>query len=149
MLAAAAPPSHPGKIVAACAPGEMHQIGLIMVVVALRWRGWDVKYLGPDLPLERLEEALQPIRPQALLFSANRVETARRLDQLPAVLDKFSYPHPLILLGGQAFEQTRLPEDAPAVYIPIASLTETVKRIEEIILQEAAASAIMPPKAHG
>jgi MerR family transcriptional regulator, light-induced transcriptional regulator len=37
-------------IVAACAPGEMHQIGLLMLVVMLRWRGWDVKYLGPDLP---------------------------------------------------------------------------------------------------
>ncbi len=147
MMAAAAPASHSGTLVAACAPGELHQVGLLMLVVSLRWRGWDVKYLGPDLPLDRLEEALRPIRPRAMLFSANRVETANRLAELPEVLDRFPDPHPLVLLGGQAFEQTRLPEDVPAVYIPVASLTETVRRIEEIILQEAAASTTLSRKA--
>ncbi len=136
MMAASAPSSHPGKIVAACAPGEQHQMGLLMLVVSLRWRGWDVKYLGPDLPLNRLEEALRPIQPRALLFSANRVETAQGLSELGNLLEQFPQPHPLILLGGQAFEQTRLPDVVPAVYVPVAPLTETVKRIEEIVLQD-------------
>lgn len=141
MMAAAAPSSHPGMIVAACAPGEQHQVGLLMLVVSLRWRGWSVKYLGPDLPLDRLEEALKPIRPQVLMFSANRVETAQKLTGLPSVLDKLPAPGPLILLGGQAFEQTRLPDDVPAVYLPPAPLPETVKRIEEIMLQQTARGA--------
>lgn len=47
MLAASASPAHPGLILAACAPGETHQIGLLILVVMLRWRGWNVKYLGP------------------------------------------------------------------------------------------------------
>jgi methanogenic corrinoid protein MtbC1 len=130
MLAAAAPPSHPGSIVAACAPGEMHQIGLLMLVVMLRWRGWDVKYLGPDLPLDRLEEALGPIHPQILMFSANRVETAERLSGLPQILKRFPQPHPTIVLGGQAFQQMHLPEDIAAIYLN-DSPTEMVQRIEE------------------
>jgi MerR family transcriptional regulator, light-induced transcriptional regulator len=134
MIAAAAPPSHPGIIVAACAPGEMHQVGLLMLVVMLRWRGWDVKYLGPDLPLDRLAEALEPIRPQIIMFSANRVETASKLEQLPEILDKFPTPHPIIILGGQAFSQTKLPENVPAVYLKAAP-TEIVQQIEAIMTQ--------------
>ena len=134
MLAAAAPPSRAGSIVAACAPGEMHQIGLLMLVVMLRWRGWDVKYLGPNLPLERMAEALAPLRPQILMFSANLVETAQKLAELPNVLAQFPVPHPLVVLGGQAFSQIRLPESVPAVYLS-GSPTETVERIEAYLKQ--------------
>jgi len=134
MLAAAAPPSRPGTIVAACAPGEMHQIGLLMLVVMMRWRGWDVKYLGPDLPLNRLAEALLPIHPQILMFSANRVETAANLAELPGFLSLFPTPNPVVVLGGQAFLQTRLPDDVSAVYLN-DSPAETVHHIEEMMMQ--------------
>jgi methanogenic corrinoid protein MtbC1 len=134
LLAAASPPSHPGSIVAACAPGELHQIGLLSLVVLLRWRGWDVKYLGPDLPLERLEESLRSIRPQILMFSANRVETARNLLNLPKIFDAFSYPLPVVVLGGLAFRTMQLPASVPAVYLS-SSLAETVQKLEEIMLQ--------------
>lgn len=134
MLAAAAPPSHQGVIVAACAPGEMHQIGLLMLVVMLRWRGWDVKYLGPDLYLDRLEEALLPIHPQILMFSANRVETAERLMVLPDILKHFPPPQPTVVLGGQAFAEMRLPRSLPAVYIN-SSPTETIEHIETLMGQ--------------
>jgi MerR family transcriptional regulator, light-induced transcriptional regulator len=134
MLAASAPPSHPGVIVAACAPGEMHQIGLLMLVVMLRWRGWDVKYLGPDLHLDRLAEALGPIHPQILMFSANRVETAESLVVLPQILSHFPHPQPVVVLGGQAFSQMRLTRSLPAVYIN-ASPTDTVEQIEALMVQ--------------
>jgi MerR family transcriptional regulator, light-induced transcriptional regulator len=133
MLAAAAPPSHVGIIVAACAPGELHQVGILILVVMLRWRGWDVKYLGPDLPLEQLEEALRPIQPQVLMFSANRVETAERLNRLPEVLARFPQPHPVVILGGQAFQATHLPETVPALYLNM-SPTEIVQRIEDVMM---------------
>jgi methanogenic corrinoid protein MtbC1 len=132
MMAAAAQPSHKGSMVAACAPGEMHQIGLLMLVVMLRWRGWDVKYLGPNLPLDQLAEALQPVRPQVLMFSANRIETAQSLVNLPDVLARFASPQPVVILGGQAFRQMRLPESVPAVYLD-GSPTDMVQRLEEIM----------------
>lgn len=132
MLAAAAPPSRPGVIVAACAPGEMHQIGLLMLVVMLRWRGWDVKYLGPDLYLDRLEEALVPLRPEILMFSANRVETAAGLNALPEILSRFPPPQPQVVLGGQAFQHMRPPDDLNAVVINEPP-TETIERIEGLM----------------
>jgi MerR family transcriptional regulator, light-induced transcriptional regulator len=133
MLAASAPPAREGLIVAACAPGETHQIGLLILVVMLRWRGWNVKYLGPDLKLERMEEALGPMKPNILMFTANRVETAKQLDPLPAILARFPPPRPLIVVGGQAFDSMRLPDSIPAIYIQ-ASPVETVKTIEKLML---------------
>lgn len=134
MLAAAAVPSHPGVIVAACAPGEMHQIGLLMLVVMLRWRGWDVKYLGPDLPLENMDQALAPLHPQVLLFSANRPETAAQLLALPQIMNGFPQPHPLVIFGGQAFQKITLPDEISAITID-GSPTEIVQQLETYMLQ--------------
>lgn len=134
MISGAMPPFHNGTIVAACAPGEMHQIGLLMLVVMLRWRGWDVKYLGPDLKLERMEEALGPLHPRMLLFTATRQESAAALAELPTVLKNFPHPQPVVVLGGQAFQNTRLPESVAAVYLNAAP-SETVKTIERMLME--------------
>ena len=39
-----------GVAVLACAPGEQHEIGLLMLAVLLRADGWQVAYLGADTP---------------------------------------------------------------------------------------------------
>ena len=40
-----------GIAVLACAPGEQHEIGLLMLAVLLRADGWQVAYLGADTPV--------------------------------------------------------------------------------------------------
>jgi methanogenic corrinoid protein MtbC1 len=40
-----------GVAVLACAPGERHDLGLLMLAVMLRADGWQVAYLGADTPL--------------------------------------------------------------------------------------------------
>lgn len=132
LLAALAPPRHPGVIVAACAPGETHQIGLLMLVVMLRWRGWNVKYLGQDLKLEGMAEALGPLKPRLLLFTATRPEVTRNLLDLPQALAAFPDPKPWVVLGGQAFQDLRLPEEIPAIYLR-APLPEAVALIERLM----------------
>jgi MerR family transcriptional regulator, light-induced transcriptional regulator len=132
MLSASAPTTRPGSIIAACAPGEMHQIGVLMLIVMLRWRGWDVKYLGPNLSLDRLEEALSPLHPRMLLFTATRRESAQELLALPEILKKFPEPQPLIVFGGKAFTDTHLPDNVPAIYLN-ALPTEMVSTIEELL----------------
>ena len=41
-----------GTAVLACAPGERHELGLMMLAIALRRDGWKVTYLGADIPFE-------------------------------------------------------------------------------------------------
>jgi DNA-binding transcriptional MerR regulator/methylmalonyl-CoA mutase cobalamin-binding subunit len=41
-----------GVAVLACAPGERHELGLMMAAIALRRDGWDAVYLGSDTPAQ-------------------------------------------------------------------------------------------------
>jgi MerR family transcriptional regulator, light-induced transcriptional regulator len=41
-----------GTAVLACAPGERHELGLMMLAIALRRDGWKVTYLGADMPFD-------------------------------------------------------------------------------------------------
>lgn len=135
MVSAAGAPSRPGLIIAACAPGELHEIGLLMLVVMLRWRGWDVMYLGPNLKLERLDEAVGPLRPRLLLFTATRADSADALHVLPEILTRFPQPAPRVVVGGQAFDQGTTSVRG-FVYLR-DSLTETIGAVEQLMQGEA------------
>lgn len=140
MLSAMSSANRPGVIVAACAPGEQHELGLLMLVVMLRWRGWDVRYLGPNLSLERLEEALGPLRPRLLLFTATRPEAARALRALPDLLLRFPAPMPRVLLGGRGFSDFTELDEAASGHIHRttldATITDLVASVEAIMLAE-------------
>jgi MerR family transcriptional regulator, light-induced transcriptional regulator len=129
MLAAAGAPVRPGTIVAGCAPGETHQIGLLMLVVMLRWRGWDVKYLGANMSLENLVDALEPMHPRLLMFTATRAEAAAALRPLKSLLLHFPAPAPQVVLGGQAFQQHDDAVDLPGEILS-GSPKEMVHAIE-------------------
>ncbi len=131
LLAGASPANATGVIVAACAPGEMEQLGLLMLVTALRWHGWDVKYLGPDLPLDQLAEALSPIHPRMLLFSATCLESAQHLSELPRTARQFMPPEPKVVLIGPAFSEMD-PRDLPGLYLQ-GTIAEMVLKIEGLM----------------
>jgi methanogenic corrinoid protein MtbC1 len=49
--------------------GELHDLPLIMLGLALRTHGWRVSYLGADTPVESLLEAVEELRPDAVVVS--------------------------------------------------------------------------------
>lgn len=66
----------------ACPEGERHDLGLIAFGLALRERGWRIDYLGPDTPVESLDEAARRTDPSVVVVSAVRPEP---LDQVAAL----------------------------------------------------------------
>jgi methanogenic corrinoid protein MtbC1 len=70
-----------GVAVLACAPGELHELGLMMVAIALRRDGWKVLYLGADTPIESAVRLAQRESARVLAISA----TTAQLDDVPAV----------------------------------------------------------------
>ena len=139
MLSASAHPTREGIIFAACAPGEFHQIGLLNLVVMLRWRGWDVKYFGQDLSLERLLDTLNIIKPDLIMFSATRVENAVRLEQLPKIMENYPFDQPEIVVGGLAYHNEKVRASAPGLVIMDAP-SKSVEKIEKIIYSKVARS---------
>jgi methanogenic corrinoid protein MtbC1 len=132
MLASSMPPSHQPVIIAAGAPGEEHQIGLLMIVVMLRWRGWDIRYLGSNLSLEKLPESLAPMNPRMLLFSATTEETARSVLKIEPEMKRFVDHQPLLVFGGQGFSKIEIPPSLKALWLN-ASPDETIAALEKML----------------
>lgn len=93
-------PIRPGRILAACPPGEQHIIGLLLLTLLLRRRGWEVVYLGANVPLEQLETTVSVIQPQLVLMSAQLLHTAATLREAAAVLQRAGVP---LAYGGVVF----------------------------------------------
>ncbi len=68
-----------GRILVACPPHEQHTFGALLLTLLLRRRGWEVIYLGANVPLERMQESLAAIKPHLVIFSAQTLHTAGTL----------------------------------------------------------------------
>jgi DNA-binding transcriptional MerR regulator len=62
----------------ACAPGEQHDLPLIMFGLALRAQGWRVVYLGADTPLDSIAEAAANLQPELVVVAAIRSDPLTR-----------------------------------------------------------------------
>lgn len=63
------------RVVLACVPGELHDIGLLCFGLVLRRRGWRILYLGQDTPIATVASALE--RSRAGVFVAASAERRR------------------------------------------------------------------------
>jgi DNA-binding transcriptional MerR regulator len=68
----------------ACPEGERHDLGLIAFGLMLRERGWRIDYLGPDTPVESLEDAARRTDPSVVVLSAVRSEPLEHVEALAA-----------------------------------------------------------------
>ncbi len=91
-------------LLAACLPEERHEWGFLVTLVRLRKAGWQVRYLGPDLPLKDLVDAAWSLAPQVVALSGSDPSNVGRclpdLRRLPRLLP----PGTLVVLGGQGSE---------------------------------------------
>ena len=83
----------------ACAPGEQHDLALIVFGLALRERGWRITFLGPDTPFDSLAEAARTLEPAAVVVVASSPE---RLAGAEAALRKLARAAPLWIAGAGA-----------------------------------------------
>jgi MerR family transcriptional regulator, light-induced transcriptional regulator len=54
----------------ACPSGERHDLGLIILGLALHDRGWRVTFLGPDTPIKTLAAAADQLTPDVVVLSS-------------------------------------------------------------------------------
>jgi MerR family transcriptional regulator, light-induced transcriptional regulator len=79
----------------ACAPGELHDLSLIVFGLALRRHGWRITYLGADTPLATVAETAGTLDPDIVVLVAIAISLADERDAL-AVL---AAQRPLALAG--------------------------------------------------
>lgn len=118
-------------VVVGCAPGELHDLGALLISLFLVRRGWRVVYLGPQVPQADLLESVRAIRPDLVCLSAAAPETATELLKVGRALAE-AHPRVHFGYGGRAFNLnpelraampgTFLGEDAGAVVDSVARL---------------------------
>lgn len=111
LLLAAPPPTRVGWILTACPPEEEHTLGLLWLTYLLRRRGWEVLYLGANVPVARLEEVTRTTRPSLVISAAFQLPTAATMLGMAHSLQQEGIP---LALGGGIFNRlptlrTRIP----------------------------------------
>ena len=68
------------RAVLACAPGELHDLGLLMFGIALASCGWKITYLGPDTPVATIADGFAGEPPKLVVVSATATRRLRAVE---------------------------------------------------------------------
>ncbi len=137
MVAATPPPSRNGRILAVCPPEERHTFALLLITLLLRRNGWDVVYLGANVPTTRLESTLSTANPHLVMLSAQTLYTASTMLPMAKLLQR---ERVLFAYGGSVF--THIPilrQKMPGYY-----LGERIERVPHMVEQLLTSPPPMP-----
>ena len=79
LIASTPSPTRPEKIVIAAPPEEDHMLSSLLMSFLLRRRGYDVVYLGADVPLENFRLTIESLEPSLVILTAHLLVTAASL----------------------------------------------------------------------
>ena len=96
-----AAPGAPGLVVTTPA-GQRHELGALMAASQAVEAGWNVLYLGPDLPAEEIAAAVEQSESRAVLLSLVYPEADPATMEQLRLLRRFLGQGLTILVGGQA-----------------------------------------------
>ncbi len=102
LLSAAPTPTRSGRVLICCPPGEDHIFIPLLFTLMLRYRGWNVVYLGANVPVFHLEATAQSTRPNLVILTAQRLYTAATLQETADLLHRHHYT---VGYGGRVFNQ--------------------------------------------
>jgi methanogenic corrinoid protein MtbC1 len=89
------------RVLVACAPDELHELGALIVAIMLSRQGYDVSYLGQATPVQDLVALVAEVGADAVFISATMPAAVERLRQEAGSLRSLRVP---IVVGGRAFE---------------------------------------------
>lgn len=145
MVNASALPRSGSKVLLGCAPGDQHDIGLLLLALNLRRRGFVVIYMGTTLTAHEFQHVIETARPQVIGLSAATQESAEKLYLLSRQCltmqsvagDETYLPKatckPVLTFGGVAF--SRNPERVSAIsgiYLG-DTVEQAVSTIQELV----------------
>lgn len=100
------PASNGKRVVLACVEGNNHAVGLQMVADAFQFAGWEVQFLGANVPTNALIRHLDQLKPDLLGLS---VSFAQQLHIVRNIIARLTEAHgnarPPVIIGGLAVNQ--------------------------------------------
>lgn len=121
-------------LVAACLPGERHEIGLMLFCLSALDKGYRLVYLGADTPFAELTSPANRSNADAVLLSGSVVTDTSNLSQgISALVESINVP---VFVGGDiAIRHTGEIEAAGA--IPLGTdISQALHKINEVIANQ-------------
>ena len=115
-----------------CAPEEFHEIAPLMLAVLLRREGYQVEYLGADLPMDDLVEYAGDVSPDMIILSANAVDAARPLYKMQAMLDELP-SQPKLGFGGRYFNENKAAREEMKGFFLGMSIDEGIQKVHDLL----------------
>lgn len=128
LLASTPPPTRHGRVLAACPADERHTFGLLLLTLFLRRAGWEVIYLGANVPTERLNSTLSTAKPHLVIMSAQTLYTAATMLPMSLLLQR---ERVLSAYGGAIFNHLPVLRS----YMPGYYLGTTIENVPQVVEQ--------------
>jgi len=118
------------RVVVATPPGERHELGALMAAISAAAEGWNVTFLGPDLPVEELLGAIGQTRAEAVALSAVQPGDERLLRILRDIRAGLP-PRVALLLGGAGAQSIQAGIESAGVHLigSLADLRAALQRL--------------------
>jgi DNA-binding transcriptional MerR regulator len=131
LIAGSPGPTRPDRILVVCPPAELHIFSLLVVTFILRRNGWDTLFLGANVPVPRLMEAIQAVKPALVILSAQQLSTAATLLETTQLLQQEKIP---IAYGGRIFNTIpALQKRIPGHFLG-QNLSQTPPQVSQILV---------------
>jgi DNA-binding transcriptional MerR regulator len=135
LIAAAPPPTRRERIIVSAAPGEFHIFGPLLLAFLLRRQGWDVIYLGANVPAGDLDVTINQLQPQLVIVSAQLLHTAAMIKDIAR---RTVAQNALLAFGGRVFNQLpQLRQRLPGYFLG-ETLQEAVQMAAHLLSQQPA-----------
>lgn len=124
--------SNAPRLLIGCAPEEFHEIAPLMLSVLLRREGYQVEYLGADLPVEDLMDYASDVLPAMVILSASFEDTARPLLKMQAMLEELP-SQPKLGFGGRYFNDNEAARKGMNGVFLGHSLDEAIQNVHNLL----------------
>lgn len=130
LIFAAPRPIRAETILIGSASGETHVFSLLLITLFLKYRGWNVIYLGASVPYEQLRETINSTRPALVIGASFQLSTSVELFQFGKQVEeqkvRFAY-------GGRIFNlHSSLRQKFPGAFLG-ESIDSAVSVVEQSI----------------
>lgn len=130
LLAASPAPTRQGRVLIGCPPHEDHTFAPLTLTIMLRYRGWELIYLGANVPQSRFVSTVESIKPDLIIMTAQQLFTAAKLFEVAKSVAAEN--NVMLAFGGRIFNTVpRLRQRIPGYFLgeTMADATQTVDRL--------------------
>lgn len=130
LLSAAPPPTRSQTVLVGCPPGEWHTFTPLLVSLLLRRRGFNVIYLGANVPSERFAETATKVKANLVILAVQTLVSAASLQSTLLALSDQDIP---VAFGGRNFNiRPSMIEYIPGYFLG-TTIEDSIQEVERLL----------------